>query len=144
MVVRFRIGGLLRFLSHAETLRLLERACTRAGVPIKYTQGFNPHPKLSLPLPRTVGVASRDELMAVKVFETGGILLDDGGGGADSAWPATIQKALARELPSGVVVDAVDVVKSNARIQPRSAHYALSLRANERSARDREDRRSNC
>ena len=31
--VRFRIGGALRFLSHAETMRLFQRACARADVP---------------------------------------------------------------------------------------------------------------
>jgi len=63
--VWFRIGGLLRFLSHAETLRVCQRACARAGVPVKHTMGFNPHPRLSLPLPRSVGVESDDELLVL-------------------------------------------------------------------------------
>jgi radical SAM-linked protein len=38
----------LRFLSHRDTVRAVERAAARAHLPVKYTQGFNPHPVLSL------------------------------------------------------------------------------------------------
>lgn len=67
MVIRFRIGSSLRFLSHAETLRLFQRACVRADINLRYSQGFNPHPKMSLPLPRPVGVESDDELLTLRV-----------------------------------------------------------------------------
>ena len=59
------IEGDLRFLSHRDSARLLERAAARAELPIAYTQGFNPHPVLRLVCPRPVGVASRDDLMVV-------------------------------------------------------------------------------
>ncbi len=67
--IRFRIGGALRFLSHAETARLWQRACTRAALPVRYSQGFNPHPRMSLPLPRPVGVAADEELLVVKLCD---------------------------------------------------------------------------
>ena len=66
VIVKFGIKGNLRFLSHAETIRLFERACVRAGIKLVYSQGFNPHPKLSLPLPRTVGVESDDDLLYLR------------------------------------------------------------------------------
>ncbi len=62
------IDGDLRFLSHRDCLRLVERATTRAGLPLKHTQGFNPHPVLSLPAPRPVGVASRDDLAVMSLI----------------------------------------------------------------------------
>lgn len=74
-VVRFAVRGWLRFLSHAETVRVFERGCARARVPVKYTQGFNPHAKLSLPLPRPVGVASDDELLILRLFDAQGFPL---------------------------------------------------------------------
>ena len=37
----------VRFVSHLDILRLLQRAFRRAGVPLSYSQGFNPHPLLS-------------------------------------------------------------------------------------------------
>ena len=70
ILVKFRIKGNLRFLSHAETVRVFQRACARAGVKVRYSQGFNPRPKLSLPLPRSVGVASDDELLCLQVEDS--------------------------------------------------------------------------
>ncbi len=42
----FRRSGDLRYLSHLETVRLWHRALKRAGLPLHYTEGFNPHPKV--------------------------------------------------------------------------------------------------
>lgn len=53
----FDITGDVRFLSHHDELRMLARAVVRAGWPIAYSQGFNPQPRLRLPLPRSVGTA---------------------------------------------------------------------------------------
>ncbi|MBN1844663.1 MAG: DUF2344 domain-containing protein, partial [Sedimentisphaerales bacterium] len=44
----FDVEGDLRFLSHRDTLRCWQRALTRATVPLRYSQGFNPHPRLVL------------------------------------------------------------------------------------------------
>jgi radical SAM-linked protein len=67
VLIKFKIEGSLRYLSHAETLRLFQRACARAGVNLQYSQGFNPRPKLSLALPRSVGVESDDEMLILRV-----------------------------------------------------------------------------
>jgi hypothetical protein len=72
LVVKFKIGGSLRFLSHAETLRVLQRACVRAGINLQYSRGFNPRPKMSLPLPRPVGVESDDELLTLRAYKSTG------------------------------------------------------------------------
>ena len=63
--VRFAIEGDLRFLSHHDCMRLMERLVVRAGLALRYSQGFNPHPVLSMPLPRPVGVATRDDLLVL-------------------------------------------------------------------------------
>lgn len=60
--VEFSIEGDLRFLSHHNTMQMFERCMVRAKLPIRYSQGFNPQPRFSLPLPRPVGVASQAEL----------------------------------------------------------------------------------
>ncbi len=67
--VWFAVSGDLRFLSHHDLMRLMARAVARANVPVKFTEGFNPRPKLSLSLPRPVGVASRSELMVAELTE---------------------------------------------------------------------------
>ncbi|MBN1123561.1 MAG: DUF2344 domain-containing protein [Sedimentisphaerales bacterium] len=69
LVVRFRISGRLVWLSHLETASMLQRVLIRACVPICYSQGFNPHPRMSLPLPRSVGLASDDELVSVQISD---------------------------------------------------------------------------
>lgn len=128
--VRFGIGGLLRFLSHAETLRVFERACARAGVPVKYSQGFNPHPKLSLPLPRPVGVASDDELLVLRLFDPNGIPIEGSPADAGSArggWQDRMKDALRDALPDGLVVHSVVTMKSNASVHPESARYVFDI-----------------
>lgn len=65
--MKFKLRGSLRFLSHAETIKVFQRACVRAGIKIQYSQGFNPRPKLYLPLPRSVGVETDDDLLCLRV-----------------------------------------------------------------------------
>lgn len=126
LTARFRIGGLLRFLSHAETLRVFQRACARAGVPVKYTMGFNPHPKLSLPLPRTVGVESDDELVSVRL--AGDPQNADAGGTARGAYAGRMRQALQEMLPADIEVLDVEIVESGASFHARSADYVFSFR----------------
>jgi len=66
-VFAFRVDGDLRFVSHHDTMRLFRRALARADVPVRFTQGFNPHPRMSLPLPRPVGMASDAEVLIVEM-----------------------------------------------------------------------------
>ena len=69
VAVEFAIEGELRFLSHHHTMVMLERSIVRAGLPIRYSQGFNPLVRLSLPLPRPVGIASQAELAWMELCE---------------------------------------------------------------------------
>jgi radical SAM-linked protein len=118
LVVRFGIRGLSRFLSHAETLRVFQRACARANLPVKFSQGFNPHPRLSLPLPRPVGVESEDECLTVRLF-------DERGWNVDAA--AEIRSRLAAQLPEGFGLRSVALMKAGASVQPEAAQYVLTL-----------------
>jgi radical SAM-linked protein len=127
-VVQFKVEGLLRFLSHAETVRVLQRACARAALPVKYTQGFNPHPKMSLPLPRTVGVASDDERLVLRLFREQGI--PDGPDiAARRAYEVWMKETLNRELPEGMEVLSVELLKSGVSPRPRSAVYEFPVLA---------------
>jgi len=63
------IEGDLRFLSHHETLRALERMAARAELPLRYSQGFNPRPAMSVVCPRPVGVAARADLLVIALEE---------------------------------------------------------------------------
>lgn len=63
--LRFGRGSTVRFISHLDTMRCWERVFRRAGVPLEYTQGFTPHPKLAVAAPLAVGFTGAAELMDI-------------------------------------------------------------------------------
>lgn len=65
--LRFSRGEELKYISHLDLMRLWERALRRAGIPMAYTEGFSPHPRISLAVPLPIGVTSEAELMDVVV-----------------------------------------------------------------------------
>lgn len=65
-VFGYSVEGDLRFISHRDTLRMFGRALARASMPVRYSEGFNPHPRLSIPCPRPVGVASQAESVVIE------------------------------------------------------------------------------
>lgn len=58
---RFSVGGEVRFLSHLDLLRTMERALRRSGLPIAYSEGYSPRPKMSFGFALPVGVLSTAE-----------------------------------------------------------------------------------
>jgi radical SAM-linked protein len=119
LVIKFRIGGALRFLSHAQTLSVFQRACVRAGKEICYSQGFNPRPKLSLPLPRPVGVASDDDMLCIRIPKNT-ILQKD-------LLSKQVYKGISEQLPHGFELISLSVVEANKSFQPSSATYILEV-----------------
>jgi len=103
----------LRFLSHAETLRVFQRACVRAGVQIAYSRGFNPHQRMSLVLPRSVGVESDDELLC--------LWLKEGRTGIDA-------EPLKAALPAGIEIISVKTSEAKNIPEPISARYVMKVR----------------
>lgn len=65
--IKFSKTGSLQFISHLDLQRLWQRALVRAGLPLWYTKGFNPHPKLVFALPLPVGVESVCEMIDVRI-----------------------------------------------------------------------------
>lgn len=59
----FEKTGPARYISHLDLTRTFQRAFRRAGLPLSYSEGFNPHPYLSMARPLPVGVSSRCELL---------------------------------------------------------------------------------
>ncbi|MCX7934815.1 MAG: TIGR03936 family radical SAM-associated protein [Planctomycetota bacterium] len=64
--VRFAKVGRARFLSHHDLLRFWERAVRKAGLPVRYSEGFNPRPRLVFPHPLGLGIASRCEEVEIE------------------------------------------------------------------------------
>ncbi|MEW6423591.1 MAG: TIGR03936 family radical SAM-associated protein [Bacillota bacterium] len=65
--VQFSKDGPARFLSHLDLVRTFERAVRRAGLPVAFSQGFNPHPRFSFAAPLPVGVAGEQEYLDIEL-----------------------------------------------------------------------------
>lgn len=111
--VRFTKGGRLRFLSHHELMRAFERALRRTNLPLRMTEGFNPHLIMAFPVALATGIESRDELMELEL----------------SAWtaPKKIEAALAAQLPEGLGVAGVEAFHRSAREQVDYVEYEAVL-----------------
>ncbi len=97
--IRFGRGTEVKFISHLDIMRFWERALRRAQVPLAYSEGFNPHPRISLAAPLPVGVTSEAELMDVVV----------------SRWvsPQWFTDAVSQQLPSGFTILGAYPIASN-------------------------------
>ncbi|HEU5108380.1 MAG TPA: TIGR03936 family radical SAM-associated protein [Micromonosporaceae bacterium] len=67
--LRYAKRGRLRFTSHRDIARAFERALRRAHVPMAFSQGFNPHPKISWIGASPTGVASEAEYVEIQVIQ---------------------------------------------------------------------------
>lgn len=65
MIVAFEKTARVRHLGHLDLMRAMQRALRRSGLPIRYSQGFNPHVVLSFASPLPVGTSGSEELMDV-------------------------------------------------------------------------------
>lgn len=115
--LRYAKRGRLRFTSHRDFARAFERALRRAEVPMAYSAGFHPHPKISYIGAAPTGVASEAEYVEI--------------GLAREVDPETLRQALDAALPPGIdVVSAVAVAAEGAgsladRMQ--ASHWRIEL-----------------
>src|SRR4051794_41622615 len=91
--VRYAKRGRLRFTSHRDFARAFERALRRAAVPMGYSAGFSPHPKISYVGAAPTGVASEAEYLEIGLAEERDP--DDVRRGPDAALPARL------DIPAG-------------------------------------------
>jgi radical SAM-linked protein len=94
--IRYAKRGPLRFSSHRDFQRALERALRRARVPMAYSAGFSPHPKVSYANAAPTGAASEAEYVEIGVVRR--------------CDPAALREALDEALPPGL--DVLDVVEA--------------------------------
>ena len=121
--VTFEKTGDARFLSHRNTMDVLERAIRAASLPARYSEGFNPHMKLSMGPALPLGLESRHE-----VFDVDGIAPF----GPDAA------RLINEKLPAGMVVRDVrelDPAEPALSRSVKSARYAVRLDSAEQVGR---------
>ncbi len=70
-VMEFSVKGPLAFVSHLELMKIFRQSFRRSSLPISFSEGFNPHIKLSFAIAKGVGLLSNGELLEIetnKVF----------------------------------------------------------------------------
>lgn len=109
----YSVDGDLRFLSHRDTLRMFHRALERAALPLRYTEGFNPHPRVSIPLPLPVGMTSNTESIVVEFEQP-----VDG---------EAVLGRLDRQLPADIKMTGARRLEPGERLQPTLVRFRLDL-----------------
>ena len=119
-VCRLRIGfaksGTLALISHLDTLRLLERALRRSALPVSFTGGFHPLPRLQLALPLPLGVEGLGEWLDLEFVE----FVD----------PAAVRARLQVELPQEfqlLSAESVEVFGPSLSQQLVAARWQIQL-----------------
>lgn len=97
--VRYAKRATARFTSHRDVARALERALNRARIPMAYSSGFHPHPRISYANASATGAASEAEYLELALVRV--------------CDPRRVQEALGAQMPPGVVVR--EVVESDRR-----------------------------
>ena len=62
-VIKFEKDGYVKYTSHLDILRIFKRSFKKTGLALKYSQGFNPHPKMGFAQPLSLGYSSKCELI---------------------------------------------------------------------------------
>jgi radical SAM-linked protein len=91
--IRYAKRGRLRFTSHRDVSRAVERAVFRAQIPMAYSSGFHPHPRISYAGASPTGAASEAEYLEL--------------GLAERREPEDVRRALDAALPDGLDVAAI-------------------------------------
>ncbi|MCD8232252.1 MAG: TIGR03936 family radical SAM-associated protein [Clostridiales bacterium] len=68
--IKFRKNGVMRFVGHLDIMRYFQKAIRRAGIDIRYTEGFSPHQIMSFAAPLGIGITSDGEYMDIDVNST--------------------------------------------------------------------------
>lgn len=112
--VQFTKVGRVSYMSHLDLNRFMQRALRRSNLPIKYTEGFNPHAYLTFALPLSLGFESKVETMDFKLTE--------------DISPEIVKDRLNAVLPEGLkVISAAAPIHSNTDIV--ASEYTVRIKS---------------
>ena len=114
--ITFSKTGALRYVGHLDLQTLWERAARRAGLPLAYSHGFHPQPKINFASALPLGFSSRAEVLDMRLQTD--VTLDE------------LPRRLEAALPPGIRildVQQVDEAAPPLQTQVRSAEYEVSL-----------------
>lgn len=116
--IQFTKEGALRYISHLDLHSLWERSTRRASLPLAYSQGFHPQPKIQLAAALALGFTSNAEIVDIWLQDNGQWQLDE------------LQSRLQVALPSGIQVTGVDEVELHSKplqVLVHTAEYEVTL-----------------
>lgn len=112
--MRFEKRDALRFISHHDLMRVFELALRRSGLGVAFTQGFNPHPRVSFALALPLGVESLDELVDIDLQHEAG-----------PPEPSGVLAVLAAQMPAGLRLK--DAVLASGRPRVAAQEFSCEL-----------------
>ena len=115
--IKFAKYGAMKFIGHLDMMRFFQKAIRRAGIDIKYSEGFSPHQIMSFAAPLGVGIESSGEYMDIEVLSM--------------TSTADVRRALNEVMVDGVEVLSVSVLPDNAKNAMASvaaASYRLKMK----------------
>ncbi len=121
--IRYAKRGRLRFASHRDVSRVVERALVRARVPMAYSSGFHPHPRISYAGAVPTGAASEAEYLEIGLaerVEPSAVLSD-----LAAAMPAGIDPVAAIDSPGGSLADRLEASRWRVDLIPDAATGSL-------------------
>ncbi len=116
--IQFSKEGALRYISHLDLHSLWERSTRRASLPLAYSQGFHPQPKIQLASALALGFASNAELVDIWLQDNDEWQLDE------------LQTRLQEALPSGIQITGVQEVELYSKplqVLVHTAEYEVTL-----------------
>jgi radical SAM-linked protein len=114
LTIRYAKRGRMRFASHRDVARAIERGVRKAGVPVAYSAGFSPHPRISYSGGAPTGSASEAEYLELSLTRR--------------CEPADLGRSLDAALPDGIdVVDVVEAAGKSAGLQFEAAQWEVLL-----------------
>ena len=115
-MLKFTKEGMLRYTSHLDMVRMFKRAFSRSGLRLAYSEGFNPHPKMSFAQPLSLGYASIGEWLEFETLE-------------DLTSEEIIQR-LSNQLPEGMrLIEAMPMTREEKSLASRctAAEYVIVI-----------------
>ncbi len=122
--IKFSKGGNLIYISHLDLVRTMTRAIIRARIPVKYTEGYNPIPKLVFATPLSVGCASECEYLDIKIDREMSL--------------EQIKDSLCSVMPVGL--DVLDVYEPSSKFT-EAVYSSYELVINDRDIKDSDTQR---
>lgn len=110
-------GGLMRFISHRDLIRVIKQAVIRSDIPVAHSSGFNPRPKISFYNPLPVGVESECEVLSLATTEF-----------RDAS---DVKNSLNAQFPEGIYCITGKNIRSKKEICVVSSQYRMPVSSEE-------------